>query len=678
MKKILISILVLLTSVFFCNPTFAATAEELATQIAQLQEQLATNRAQNVTNGNLSGTVESPIILSITKITAIKTYAIADGSFENGWQWVFDVTVPANETVLKMRFADWVNGSNMIPATNNIRFYSAQATDANNASSAIVIANAGEYSAGLNINPANTSDLDLSKAGRQIKITMETRVPTDSAGGSYTTSYGINTEVDPDVNVSGQGDIVVTTNPIPANNTRIYEGDGKAAVYAMKIKASGSNMDIRSVTLRFSKQPYSYFSEIYLYNGIFQIATITLNPTTVSKIANNDYEVTLSGFTDKFIVTNETYKALTVKVDVLPCISGGLLTDGIANIAIANPSETSIRAVDGLGLNHYGGDTIGRSIIVSQSQSLVNATLTISMNANTPKSRNIIADANSNISGATLLTFDMKATEDNLLFDGINDVAFTISNGYKLPQTAYLVDDSGTVIATATPDQTNGKLNFTDLNYTILKDTTKTFAIKIDDSIDDDGSDDGKKYQISLNGTDIDVKKSNGVELADDKKSGTAQSNDAFVYAKGPLFTLSSISTTNIQAPYDGASSTISATFNVQVAAITGDVWIPDSGAFNMGYGLAGSYNETITGETYLQPTGTVDGGNGAKIPSGTSVTYAVSVTLSNAGTAGTYDLRMRSILWGHSDVAYDDPEIVTSDYMASDSAWVSQTVYLR
>lgn len=674
MTKTAISILVLFASIFFYNPAIAATAEELAARIAQLQEQLAAIQARNATNGNLSGTVENPVILGVTQITAVKTYATADGSFENGWQWVFDVTVPANETILKMKFADWVNGSNIIPATNNIRFYSAQSTNANNAGSAIIIAGAGEYSAGLNINPANTSDLDLAEAGRQIRITMETRVPTGSAGGSYATSYGINTEVDPDVIVSGQGDIIVTTNPTPADNTRVYEGDNKVAVYSMKIKASGSNMDIQSVTLKFSKQPYSYFSKLYLYDGDTQIASTDLNSSTVLMEASEDYRINLTSFISKFIVANDTYKALTVKADVLAEISSGLLVDGIANVIIANPNITSICAVDGLGLNHYGGDIIGRTISVSQSQS-TNATLAISLSSNTPQSRNIIADTNSDISGATLLIFDLKASKDTLSLDEVNNVAFAISDGYKLPSTAYLVDDAGAVIATATPNQ-NGIVNFTDLNYLIIKDTTKTFAIKVDDIIASNGSDDGKKYQVLLNGVGIATTKSNGAELADDKKSGSAQSNDAFIYAKGPVFTLASITTTNTQAT-EFSSSTISAAFNIQIQAVSGDVYIPKTAAFVVDYEINGvdigavGPNNTI----YTQPSGTVSGSNAYKIADGTSAIFVVSAT--KLGDDATYDLRVSGIKWGLTNIAATDAGIKNSNYMADDS-WISPAVYLR
>ena len=133
-------------------------------------------------------------VLGVTQITAVKTFATADGTYTNGWSWIFDVTVPTNETTLKMKFADWVSGSNTITAADHIRFYSAQSSNASDAVHAISISATNNYSGEMNLIPA--SDLNLAQTGRQIQITIEAMVPTGSAGGSYSTSYGIQSNPD--------------------------------------------------------------------------------------------------------------------------------------------------------------------------------------------------------------------------------------------------------------------------------------------------------------------------------------------------------------------------------------------------------------------------------------------------------------------------------------------------
>ena len=54
-------------------------------------------------------------VLGVTQISAIQTYATADGNYADGWKWVFNVTVPAGQVVLQMKFADWTGSSETMP-----------------------------------------------------------------------------------------------------------------------------------------------------------------------------------------------------------------------------------------------------------------------------------------------------------------------------------------------------------------------------------------------------------------------------------------------------------------------------------------------------------------------------------------------------------------------------------
>jgi hypothetical protein len=385
-----------------------------------------------------------------------------------------------------------------------------------------------------------------------------------------------------------EGAITVSLNPSPADGVKAYEGDSKVAVMGLKVKATGSDVDVQRVTLRFNSQPYSYFTNVYLYDGDTEIATSALNSTTVSKVSASDYQITLAGFTSKVVVPVNTSKVLTVKVDVLPGISSGLFVTTAGskqNIIIGTPSATSVRAVDQAGLNQYGGLanaaawTTGnyRTFSVNASQT-GSATLTVSLNANSPKKRNVVADSNGDIVGAQLMSFDVKATKDDMLIETVTDIMFASTTGTnQIPDTVYLVDDSGTVIGTATPGSTSGNATFSDLNYTVPKDTTKTLSIKVDDQLtvtSPTATEDGYTYIVTVTGTSISGSKTNGAAFTG---TGTATSNAAYVYGEGPVFTLASITTDNTQGSYSGASSTLTATFNIQVAAVTGDVYITAS-----------------------------------------------------------------------------------------------------
>lgn len=150
------------------------------------------NNDSNSTTDTLVGTVESGPAIVVNQITAVKTTASADGTYQNGWKWVFDVTVPANETTLMMKFSNWIKsgGSGTIPVSNNMRFYSTQSSNAYSQATAITVNSANTYSSGMYL----TGDLDSASNTRRVQITVEIKIPVGTTAGSYSTSYGIKTQ----------------------------------------------------------------------------------------------------------------------------------------------------------------------------------------------------------------------------------------------------------------------------------------------------------------------------------------------------------------------------------------------------------------------------------------------------------------------------------------------------
>lgn len=139
--------------------------------------------------GDVTGGVTGDAPLMVTSVTPVKTSATADGTFANGWTYVFHITAPNSEQNLSMKFADWMStvGSTTIPVANNMRISSAQA---DNGGTPIVLTAANAYSTP----PLHmTGDLDGATAGRQVDVTVEVAIPSGSTNGSYTTSYGVQT-----------------------------------------------------------------------------------------------------------------------------------------------------------------------------------------------------------------------------------------------------------------------------------------------------------------------------------------------------------------------------------------------------------------------------------------------------------------------------------------------------
>lgn len=135
-------------------------------------------------------TLVDTTVLAVTGIDAVRTSATADDTFENGWAWTFHVTVPTGETLFAMKFSDFLSGANSVPAGSNIRFFSAQSSDASATSSAMTITAADTYSGDITL----AGDLSGSLPGRQIDVTVEVKVPVSTPGGSYSASYGVRSQ----------------------------------------------------------------------------------------------------------------------------------------------------------------------------------------------------------------------------------------------------------------------------------------------------------------------------------------------------------------------------------------------------------------------------------------------------------------------------------------------------
>jgi hypothetical protein len=119
-------------------------------------------------------------------------YGKADGNYADGWKWEFNFTVPSAETKFKMKFDDFANGANVIPASN-IKIYSAQSSNAASESSALHISGAGTWSDVLQL----TGDANTDSSDRQITVVVEVAIPEGSVGGNYTTGYDVESDAPP-------------------------------------------------------------------------------------------------------------------------------------------------------------------------------------------------------------------------------------------------------------------------------------------------------------------------------------------------------------------------------------------------------------------------------------------------------------------------------------------------
>src|SRR3989344_5486122 len=125
--------------------------------------------------------------LAVTSVDTVQSTATADDTFLHGFEWVMHLTVPDTEDAFRMKFSDFTmsGSSSTIPVASNIRIFSPQSSNAVDESSAIT-ATGNNYGGWLNL----TGDTAGGTAGRQIDVTIQVRVPSGTAAGSYSTTFG--------------------------------------------------------------------------------------------------------------------------------------------------------------------------------------------------------------------------------------------------------------------------------------------------------------------------------------------------------------------------------------------------------------------------------------------------------------------------------------------------------
>ena len=136
---------------------------------------------------------DAPSSITLDSVTTDHQNATADGTYANGWKWEFHFTVPTGETQFKMKFSNFIHGSDSVPASN-IRFFSEQFSAHTSEATAVSIAGADTWSDEVDL----TSDTSPEVAGNQITVVVEVAIPSGTPGGTYSGDYDVESDVPPD------------------------------------------------------------------------------------------------------------------------------------------------------------------------------------------------------------------------------------------------------------------------------------------------------------------------------------------------------------------------------------------------------------------------------------------------------------------------------------------------
>ena len=249
--------------------------------------------------------------------------------------------------------------------------------------------------------------------------------------------------------------------------------------------------------------------------------------------------------------------------------------------------------------------------------------------------------------------------------------------GTALAQTAYIYDGSTEIAGVSV---INGVASFIDLGYTIPKDTTKTLTIRIDIR---SANSSVANFTTSISSTGITAENSTGDLVLN--KSGNVNGNSIGVRNFGPEITLISKSIATGGVPqinsFPISTSTLTATFNVKIKAVGGDIILGTSasstplfsknGATNSfklyDGGVASSISNATSSSFTIPSICTTFGVASCTLAEGNEVTIPVTFMIlgrtatGDPVTSGIYSVGLEKVNWNNGQ---------TSSFMAGETDW--------
>jgi len=552
-----------------------------------------------------------------------------------------------------------------------------------------------QASAGL---PATGYFGPLSRAKLNASSSMTTTTTTTTTTGMTATTGTTVT------NTGVEGILTSNLNSVPSSGQNVYAGDTKDALVGIKLQAQLSPITIQRVQLDLGNSSNYYtkfFQTLYLVSDTGQVlAQAALNSNTVTKETSgtgNEYFLTFSGF-NYTVPGDNSVHVLTVEGDLYSSIDSAYAGTAIATTIDAN----GIRGVDGAGIDQYAPSTgtIVNSVTLNKALS-DSAQLQLSTDAATPLATQAVASQGSNdneLDGQTALVFDLYAQKDWIQLDSMS-AGFngTTGAGAASATTAYLFAGSQQISSAAISYNTTGQYgtaSFTNVNYKVPQNTTQAFTIKTDIKNANGVS---RTWYATVTSNYIVAENSVGNTVSSSNLSGSATGNNIVVTSAGPVFALvgtPTITTSQTSLQNNTSTTTASATFNVQIQAVGGNVFFgTQSASTTFGFSIYqngslfgtasttfGSVTSWSVPSTGVVTTGLPGANVAFELQQNNTIQIPVTFSFQNRNAAtsafianGTYAASLDSVNWSPDGLN----DIKTSNFMAGQTNWRSNAVSL-
>ncbi|MEK7602603.1 MAG: peptidoglycan-binding protein [Patescibacteria group bacterium] len=386
------------------------------------------------------------------------------------------------------------------------------------------------------------------------------------AGNVYSSTTGQLCSTGGSTSVTGNGRFTGVSS-LGDITSDLKEGDSATQVIGVEADATDGDVQVQRLDVKFTIANSGGSSNLDRYVGT---VAVYLDGAKLGTMDAADGDKDGRVWTFRFSNLNGVVKAgktgqLYVKVTPISSIG----SDESGDTVTANLAVDSLRAVGGDGISDtYIATAIDQDFTVS---SATDGTLTVSAGSDNPKASQI-AVASSTTTGVTLLTFSMKAKNQDVT---VNDLAIQLGTSDSLSDVVSTVKlmKGSTVLKTKTVSSgTFGTTTFDGIDRTISKDSTETYSVVVDLK-GDSAYADGTTLIASTTTYGWDVSDANGATVT---PSASAAGNTMTLTATGISVAKGSI-TTSTTVGLTGAGDSTQYTIPFTVTAGDTDIYIGGS-----------------------------------------------------------------------------------------------------
>lgn len=500
----------------------------------------------------------------------------------------------------------------------------------------------------------------------------------------------------------GEGSITDFDELSKYSSEEVNEGETET-VFGFEFEADGSDISVRRVDVLFeadgstdaNAEPWDFVESVNLYHGSDLVAEMDGDSSSDwSKVtdANADGDSDDDTYRMRFSGLNEVVREDDMSEWSVEVVAKDTLDTGDLNQTFGVSVGTDgIRAVDGSGINIYGGDTSRVTF------SFVTATAgTLELSDSEDFDDDVVAKVSDTNDTDDVLVgkFEFEADEQDITIEDLT-ADLVLSPGTDvdtLVSSLSLYADGDLVESkTVTSSGASTTVTFDDIDFVVEDGETVEFTFMADVQ-ELDGTDDQAEGEIlytAVFGAAINAEDAAGDDVTVSENWNAAGDYTVKLYSKLPVIEL--VSTSESKNADDGSGNITSGTYTIvfDVTADGGDIFIPNDAiaTTSAAAGFSTDGVEILITGTTASTTGTGDAqatltstastsGNNFKVSSGTTKRFTATVAYDNDNNGagdGFFHAEFQALNWGTTTGAPTSQE-----FTAGFEDWETASLYLN